>query len=146
MMKATIIVSFLASVVCGSQIKAPSCVIPGSKVSIVFSNDIAKTGDWIGLLPATTVGTQVPELRLRNWVWTCGTQSCGSSPDAGIATIASPNFSGATTWVAVLARFDGGTSSSELIVKSATFQVRNDCSVSVSTNFSLVEILLWYRY
>ena len=132
MMKAILIFSLTTILVYGSSIKAPACVAPGAKVVFGFSNDSPKKGDWIGLFPAGTVGSQVTDPRDQNWIWTCGSKTCTTSPAGGFANITTPNLSGAAKWIAVLARFEGGTGPFELIVKSATMLVSTNCAGTVS--------------
>jgi hypothetical protein len=104
--KAAVSIALLASAVSGSNITTPSCVVPGSDVIIGFENDHAKERDWIGLFPEGVSGGHLPDPHDNNWIWTCGTQNCTSSPHLGPVTISSPDLSGASAWIAVLARFD----------------------------------------
>jgi hypothetical protein len=129
---AVIVVAIIAPVVSGNSVTTPSCVVLGSDVDINFEDDNAMQGDWIGLLPLSRVGSQVPDTRSDNWVWTCGSQSCGSLPDNGSVRISNPNLSNSTDWVAFLARFDGGVAPYELVAASATFRVDITCSEPVS--------------
>ena len=122
--KATVIIALVATVVSGSTINTPSCVVLGSDVIISFENENAKEGDWIGLLPESVVGTPLPDPHINNWIWTCGSQNCTSSPDLGHVTISAPNLSATSTWVAVLARFDEDSTSYEPIATSVAFDVR----------------------
>jgi hypothetical protein len=104
--KAAVSIALLASAVSGSNITTPSCVVPGSDVIIGFENNNAKERDWIGLFPEGVSGGHLPDPHDNNWIWTCGTQNCTSSPHLGPVTISSPDLSGASAWIAVLARFD----------------------------------------
>ena len=117
-------IALLAPIVTGSHIITPSCVVAGSDVIISFENDNAKEGDWIGLIPEiSAVDGHVPDIHDNNWIWTCGSQNCTSSPELGSVTISAPNLSGASTWVAVLARFDEDSKLHDLIATSAVFHV-----------------------
>ena len=125
---AAIILALIAPVVSGGSVTAPSCVVLGSEVVIDFEYENARQGDWMGLLPIRRMGIEVPDTRSDNWVWTCGSQSCGSLPESGSITFSNPNFSNATDWVAFLARFDGDVAPYALIAASATFRVDTSCS------------------
>jgi hypothetical protein len=49
----------------------------GEKIVISFINSLPKPGDWIGVYPSSA-----PSNNLRTgdlWLWTCGSQSCGTS-------------------------------------------------------------------
>ena len=139
-MKAILIFSLTTIVVYGSNIKAPACVAPGSKVVFGFNIDSPKAGDWIGLFPEGTVGSQVSDPRDSNWIWTCGSQTCGTFPAGGFANITSPNLGGAAKWVAVLARFQGGTGPFALIAKSTTMLVSTKCAGTVSLRKPVIKI------
>ena len=136
-----IIIALIAPVIDGSIVKTHSCVVSGSDVDVNFEDDDAMQGDWIGLLPLSRVGSQVPDTRADNWVWTCGSQSCGSLPGIGSITISSPNLSSATEWVAFLARFDGGSAPYEVVATSATFRVDTSCSAPVSAKGNINSIM-----
>lgn len=140
MMKVTIIVTLLAAVVRGSEILTGSCFAPNADVVIGFNNDNAMDSDWIGLFPSSDVGLQVPEPRTRNWIWTCGDRNCDTSPSGGFGKISNPNLSGATEWVAVMARFDGGS----VIVASNPFRVSSSCDGPVSSNGRMINRALMF--
>jgi hypothetical protein len=126
--KAVIFFSLIAAAFGASEIRTGSCFAPGADVIIGFNNADAKAGDWVGLIPASVVGSLVPGARSSNWIKTCGSQGCNTSPPSGFLSISKPNLNGATRWVAVLARFSSGGSSHTLIAKSNSFLVSTSCS------------------
>ena len=134
---AAVFIALLAPVVGGSKVTTHSCVVAGSDVIINFENDNTKEGDWIGLIPESAVDGHVEDPHDNNWIWTCGSQNCTSSPELGPVTISAPNLSGASMWIAVLARFDGDSKPYELIATSATFHVSTtgSCGGVVSTRY-----------
>jgi hypothetical protein len=119
----------------GSSVTTPACVVSGSKVVIDFGNNNAKVGDWIGLVPENVVaGHVLPNPHNDNWILTCGSQDCSSSPNHGSATISTPNLTGASKWVAVLARDNGGHNPQDLLATSAPFHVRTSCPEEVRSS------------
>jgi len=131
-MKASILLAaLLAAAVRGDQITTQACVARGDAIVVEFENSIQDEGDWIGLIRsnALTNSDGVPDPNGDDWAWTCGSQSCGSSPATGSISIASPSFSGSGTqnWIAVLARYDNNPAPYVLVAKSATFQVKDSC-------------------
>ena len=143
MRKTAVVVALLAHFVTGRQITTPSCVVAGSDVVISFENDNAKEGDWIGLIPESAVDGHVPDPHDNNWIWTCGSQNCTSSPELGSVTISAPNLSGASTWVAVLARFHEDSKPNEMITTSAAFHVSTtgSCGGVVSSRYDQVHAI-----
>ena len=129
--KAVIFVSLIAAVIGASEIRTGSCFAPGADVVIGFNNADAQAGDWVGLIPASIAGTLIPNARSSNWVRSCGSKTCGTSPPSGFLSIPNPNLNGATQWVAVLAHFSSDGSPHTLIAKSSPFQVSSSCSVPV---------------
>lgn len=143
-MAVTILALLVATVASGSSITTPACVVSGSNVVIGFGNDNAKERDWIGLLPERAVASRVlPNPHESNWIRTCGSQDCTSSPDHGSTTISTPNLSGASKWVAVLARDNGGHNPQELLAISAVFHVRASCPEPVRSISCIVKSNAW---
>ena len=129
---AIIFALLVAPVASGSSITTPACVVSGSNVVIGFDNDNAQERDWIGLLPETAVASHIlPNPHDSNWIWTCGSQDCTSSPDHDSITIYTPNLNGPSKWIAVLARDNGGPNPQELLATSAVFHVRESCPEQV---------------
>jgi hypothetical protein len=57
------------------------------------------------------------------------------------AKISNPKLRGATEWVAVMARFDGGSGEQNVIVSSKPFRVSNSCDGPVSFNGRMIASL-----
>ena len=128
LMAAIMFALLVARVTSGSSVTAPACVISGSNVVIGFGNDNAKVGDWIGLIPEHAVSSHaLPDPHDDNWIWTCGSQDCKASPNHGSTTISTPNLTGASKWVAVLARDIGESNRRELLATSSPFYVSSSC-------------------
>jgi len=141
MMAAIMFALLVAPVTSRSSATTPACVVSGSNVVIGFGNDDAKEGDWIGLLPEHAVSSHtLPNPHDDNWIWTCGSQDCNASPNHGSTTISTPNLTGASKWVAVLARDIGESNRQELLATSTPFYVSSSCPEPVRSNSFMLSL------
>jgi len=137
MMKEALLLALLVAVVHGADVTTPGCIEQGQDVTVGFEYDNNNNGDWIGLYPANAVldGNRVLEPRDRNWVWTCGDQSCNNfNSNEGPVMIQEPDLSGNTLWIAVLARFTGNSAPYVMMEQSVPFFIKSDCSAPDPTD------------
>lgn len=100
-----------------------SCVKKGDKVSITFQNKNQRASDWIALIPANQNADSFTSFG--DWVWTCGTQTCGRAVSSGTVRITTANIN-TGSWKAVLAR--DSDSPWDAYAVSKTFTVSTSCT------------------
>lgn len=132
MMKASVLIAFFAAAVRAFEVTAPSCIDIGSDVTINFNSTRPKNGDWIGLMPVTgdELTSGVAEPLNRNWIWTCGSQSCESSPSTGTVKLLAPTVTDDNRYIAYLAR--NGVEPYRVKAVSGVINVKISCSQSTS--------------
>jgi hypothetical protein len=145
MSKIALFLSLLVGAVLGDTVTTPSCVETSDSIVVGFENANPKDGDWIALYRVTDLSgntaPDAPALRSQNWLWTCGSQSCKSSPTSGPVRIPSPLFFDTSVkWVAALLRYDGSAAPYDVVSKSAPFSVRSECAAS---QVRLVVLMGW---
>jgi hypothetical protein len=128
MIKASMLVALFAATAHAFEVTSTSCIESGSDLEISFINTKPKASDWIGIVPATgneLASGVVGEPLSRNWMWTCGSQSCDGSPSTGTIKLTAPTVTAANKWIAVLGRNDDSPPyrvkavSSVILVKSS---------------------------
>jgi hypothetical protein len=111
-----------------------ACVPTGGTFAVIFQNiNPPQFNDWIGIIPASD-NTAAFE-NIGNWVWTCGSKSCGDAAASGrIRFHANAAILPSGVWVAVLSRSPVAPFSAYAV--SAPFTISATCGGTSSATLA----------